>query len=243
MVVRRAGGLEELPFDAVGLAGMSGRPVERGVEAGAAVELGGIASGGVPIDCCRRHAVVQAATVTVLLQPAPQAWPLPQQRFVRDFRRVVIRGDKTPSDQGLQHPLLGAILVDANRAIVVAELRERYTPTHVLGTLTGFGEAQQQEPARVLFVGCELRIHVLREADNGSAHTPSVVVARVGEHAAGAAYPGFQQRGGHQRKRARLAGRVGRDGVREAGFERQRRATRGFLDRGVDLGVGHRSDG
>ena len=124
----------------------------------------------------------------------------------------------------------------------VAELDERDTPADVVGAFAGLGEAQQQQPARALFVGGELPVGVLGEPGHRAADPARVVIAGVGEDPAAAAHPGLQQRRGQQRERARLAGHVGGDRVGEPGFERQRRPVGGFLDRGVDLGVGHRSD-
>ena len=227
--MRRVGGLEKLALERIRLTGMGGGPVERGFEARAAVQLGGIAPGGVPVDRGGRDAVVEPATVAVLLQPAPQAGPLPQQRLVRDFGRAVARGDETPRDQRLEH-------------VRISELDERHTPADVVGAFAGLGESQQEPPARALLVRCELPVGVLGEPGHRAADTAGVVIAGVGEDAAAAAHPGLQQRRGQQRERARLVGHVGGDRVGEPGFERQRRPAGWFLDRGVDLGVGHRSD-
>ena len=229
VIVRGVGSVEKLALERTCLTGMGCGPVERGFEARAAVQLGGIAPRGVPVDRRGRDAVVEPATVAVLFQPASQAGPLSQQRLVRDLGRAVARGDETPCDERLEH-------------VRVSELDEGHPPADVVGVFCGLGESEQELPALALLVQCQLQVRVLGESRHRAAHTTGVVVAGVGEGAAAAAHPGLQECRRQQRERARLVRHVGGDRVGKPGFERQSGAVGGFLDRGVDLVIGHGSD-
>ena len=64
---------------------MVGGPVERGGEAGAAVELALVAPGCVPLGRRLGDVAAKPAPFGVLLDPLAQAWPFAQQRLVGDL--------------------------------------------------------------------------------------------------------------------------------------------------------------
>ena len=76
---------------------VGGGPVQRRCEAGAAVELTGIAAGGVPRARGARQMVVDPPALGVVLEPAAQARPLAQQRLVGHLDRTLADGDSRSS--------------------------------------------------------------------------------------------------------------------------------------------------
>ena len=64
------------------------RPLERAVEAGAAIELGRVAPERVPLLRRGGEVLADALALAVFVEPAAQSRPRARQRFVRDLERV-----------------------------------------------------------------------------------------------------------------------------------------------------------
>ena len=118
-----------------------GRPVERGGQARAAVELAGSRP---PASHSRaaRQLAVQPASLGVLLEPAAQPRPLAQQRLVRDLDLALADRDQALVGEHGEHDLGDAL-------VVAVELGQRHAPAHDRVALALAGQAQQ-DPAREL---------------------------------------------------------------------------------------------
>ena len=79
----RPAGVQEVALDRVEFSAVSGPPLERDGEPRPAIELGRVASPVIPVARGVREVAPDAAALGVLVEPAAQAWPLPQQRLVR----------------------------------------------------------------------------------------------------------------------------------------------------------------
>ena len=86
------------------------RPIQRGREPSAAVQLAGVATARVPVACGRGQVRVQAAADPVFLEPRAVARPLAQQRLVRELDLAVADGQQASVGQRRQH---GPRAVDA----------------------------------------------------------------------------------------------------------------------------------
>ena len=82
----------------VELVAVLGRPVERGGQAGAAVEAGGVAPSASQAAAASRSRWCRRRPSVVLVQPAAQPRPLVQQRLVRDLDRAL--GDRQQAALG-----------------------------------------------------------------------------------------------------------------------------------------------
>ena len=210
VIVCGVGGIEKLALERTSFAGMGGGPVERGVEACAAVQLGGIAPGGVPVDRRDRDAVVE---------PRPSRSSSNQLR-----KRGHSRSNASCATSAAPSPVVTRRRVTSVwSTCVVSELHERHPPADVVGAFAGLGQAQQEQPTHALVVGCQLPVRVLGEPGHRAADAAGVVVAGVGEHPSTSTHPGLQQCRGQQRERARLVRHVGRRSRRQA---RPRASTR-----------------
>ena len=164
------GGIEELALERICLTGMGCGPVERG--SARAVQLGGIAPGGVPVD--RR-----AATRWWSRRPSRSSSnqlrrrPLSQQRLVRDLGRAVARGDETPCDERREH----------------VRLRARRGAPRRTSSEPSAGSASRAGVAGTVARPMSTAGTCSRRVAHRAAHTTGVVVAGVGEGAAAAAHP------------------------------------------------------
>ena len=118
---------------------MSGRPVQRGGQPRAAVQLARVAAAGVPLARGGAQVVVQAPALGVLLEPAAQARPLAQQRLVRDLDLALADRDQ---------PLVGQHGEDLGDASSPSQLGERHAAAHDGVALALARQAQQDRAAR-----------------------------------------------------------------------------------------------
>ena len=94
----------------------------------------------------------------------------------------------------------------------------------------------------MLVGGRQSLVGLLAQAGQRSPHAPRLQVGAQGEHVVVAAGPGFEQRGGHQRQRPRLAAPVPAHGVDQAVLDGQTDPTGRFGHRSAQLGVAHGAD-
>ena len=225
---RAPAGLEEGALGGVQLVAVLGRPVERGGQAGAAVEDARVAPVGLPGAGGLAQPVLQAASLGVLVQPAAQPRPFVQQRLVRDLDRAL--GDR-------QQAALGQPRDD-----VVVLLGERDPAAHDRAALVLVAEAQQ-EPARGgLLRRVERDVGVLGEARDRALDAAAARVGRELQPPPVAPAPELEQRRREQRQRARLALDVGQQRVGQLRVHDEAGPPRRALDRAPQLLARHRPD-
>ena len=178
--------------------------------------------------------LVQAPTLGVFLQPAAQARPLSQQRFVGDLDGFLVGG---------QQPAVGQSRERRHRVLVSidVELFECYAaPDEDLQLLAGVGEPDEDR-ARTSALGLtQGLVHRLGHARHRSADAPGSRVRRVAQRPSFAPLPQLPQRGGQQRQPTGLIGDLGDQGVDKSGLYMQTRPTSGQLDRAAQLVAAHR---
>src|SRR5262249_54010542 len=86
---------EELALELVQLPLPARRPVERRLQAPAAVEIRCAPILVVPAACALRQMLPQLAPLRVLAQPLLEPRPLAKQRLVRDLHRILVSGQKS----------------------------------------------------------------------------------------------------------------------------------------------------
>ena len=165
-IVRGARRREEVPLEPVGFARVTRRPVERGREPCAAVQLGRVATRGLPLGCAaarwwwrRRPSRSSRAT--------RGTWPLPEERLVCDLDAVGARRHEPAVGEGPEH-LGGAEIVGGD------ELVRRNAATYVVVALARLGESQQDPSARLTLVGAELLVDALGEMRQCAGHASRV---------------------------------------------------------------------
>ena len=134
-LARRPAVVHEGPLGGVELTLVGRRPVERGGEPRAAVQLARIAAARVPFARGHDQVVVEPAAVRVLLEPAAQPRPLAQQRLVGDLGLAL-------ADR--HEPVVGEHVQDVGG---VRELGERDAPPHRGVALADAGHPQQDRLA------------------------------------------------------------------------------------------------
>ena len=230
---RRAALVEEGPLDVSQLGVVGGRPVERGGQPRAAVELAGVAAARVPLARRDAEVVVQAPALDVLLEPFAQARPLAQQGLVGDLRLLAADGHEPAVGQRGEH------LRGARRAL---ELGERDAPAHGGVALADPGQPHEDRPRARLLLPARGRRRRARPAARPRRGRRPRGRRREREALAVALLPQLEQRGREQRQRTGLAPDVGDQRVDERGVGAQARALRGGLDRAPQLVAAHRAD-
>ena len=121
---------DELALELVELEGVVRAPVERGGEAGAAVELALIAPCRVPFGRRLGDVAAKPAPFGVLLDPLAQARPFAQQRLVGDLDRALADGDEAAVGQRREHVghVLVALQVELGERGAAAHRRRRLRP-------------------------------------------------------------------------------------------------------------------
>ncbi len=178
---------------------------------------------------------VQPAPLGVLLEPAAQPRPLPQQRLVGDLRRTFADADQAAGGQHVEHA----------RDVVVSvgvELVERHQPANRGAADVLAGETQQDAARHGLLARIEAVEGCLGQSRHRAAHAAGLLVSGQTHRAGLAPLPELDQRGGQQRQRAGLTLDVGEQAVDELGLDVQACAPRGTLDRPPQLVALHRSD-
>ena len=118
-------------------------PVERASEASPAVELARIARRRLPLRCRLSEVPVQAAALSVLLQPVDEPRPLVEQRLVHELDLPVV-GDEQPAlDQRREHMLDALVVIGIELAARHAAAREGVALA---------GNEPEQYPARDLLL-------------------------------------------------------------------------------------------
>ena len=212
-----------------------GGEVQRGGEPRAAVELARVAAARVPVARGQRDVPVQPPGLGVVLEPAAQPRPLPQQRLVGDL-------DGLPADR--EQPVLGQHLEDAagRLAAVEVELGQRHLAPHGRLRLALPGEPHEDVARGRGLAGAQALVGGLRQPGDRAAHAARPVVGGDGEPVPGAALPQLEQRRRQQRQAAGLAGGVLDQAGDELGLDGEPRRGRRPFDRARDLVAPHRAD-
>ena len=132
---------DELALELVEVERVIGGPVERGSEAGAAVELAPIAPCRVPFGRRLGDVAAKPAPFGVLFDPLAQARPFAQQRLVGDLDVSFRHGDEAAVGQRREH--VGHVLV-----ALQVELGERSAAAHRRIALALADQAQHDARAR-----------------------------------------------------------------------------------------------
>ena len=225
--------VQECALGRVELAPVRCAPVHRRGQAGAAVELGGVAPAGLPLPGRDGEVVMQAPALGVLGDPVAQARPLAQQRLVRDLDAVLGERDETAVGERAEHaPDLLAVGV---------ELVDRHGAAH--GAAVGLlaGQPQQDRARDLALAVVQAGVRPLGEAGDRTAHAARALVGRQPQMTVVAALPQLEQRRGQQRKRAGLGFDIGEQPVDELGLHAQPAGARRALDRPSQLTAPHRS--
>ena len=205
---------DERALELVQLERVVGAPVERGGEAGAAVELALVAPRRVPFGRRSGDVAAQPAPLGVLLDPLAQARPLAQQRLVGDLDRALADGDEAAVGERGEHG--GHVLV-----ALQVELGERRAAAHRRVALALADEAQHDRADERLVLLGNACVGALGQPRDGAVDTAGLAVGGEGERVLVPLLPELEQGGGEQRQRARLAlhvvdERIGRAPARPA---------------------------
>ena len=114
------------------------RPLERGAEPGAAVEVRGIAPRGVPDARGVAEPPVQAQALAVLLEPAAQGRPLADQHLVRDLGGPLAEREQPGVGEAVQQAADGVV-----RDVLGDELGDRHAAPRVLDPVAELGQPQE----------------------------------------------------------------------------------------------------
>ena len=211
-----------------------GRPVERRGEPGAAVELGGVAPGALPLAGGVDQVLVKAPALGVLLEPAAQPRPLAKQRLVGDLDRALVDGHQ---------PALGQHREGA-AASSSRSVSSSASGTRLLTGAASSASARRRRIARARsrWGSREAPVGALGEARDGAADAAARLVARLRAGCARCAPP--TARAGRSRAAAarRARRRRRRSAPRPARLDPQPRSAGGKLDRAAQLVAAHRSD-
>ena len=206
-----------------------GRPVQRRGEPRAAVQLARVASAGVPGVSGRAQVAMQAAPLRVLLQPAAEPWPFPQQRLVRDLDLAVADRDQPVVTSAESTSPRRSSRITSSSA---SETRRRTTADPSASA----AREPQQDPARYRALpGIELLVGGLGQPGHRAVHTAGVLVGAHAQEPTIPVEPELEQRGRQQRQRARLALHVRDQRVDELGLNPQPGAAGRQLDRAAKL--------
>ena len=226
---------DEFPFALVEVERMIGGPVERGGEAGAAVELALIARRRVPLGRRLGDVAAKPAPFGVLLDPLAQARPFAQQRLVGDLDAPLRHRDEAAVGQRREH--VGHVLV-----ALQVELGERRAAANRGIAFALADQAQHQRAHERLALVGDAGVGALGEARDGAVHAAGLAVRGEGERVVVPLLPELEQGGGQQRQRARLALDVVDQRVGELRLDPQPHPAGGQLDRAPQLRGLHRPD-
>ena len=210
-------------------------PVERGGEAGAAVELALIAPCRVPFGRRLGDVTAQPASFGVLLDPLAQARPLAQQRLVGDLDGALADGDEAAVGQRREH--VGHVLV-----ALQVELGERGAAAHRRVALALADQAQHEGAHERLALVGDAGVGALGQPRDGAVNAAGLAVGGQGERVVLPLLPELEQRGGQQRQRARLALDVVDERVGQLRLHPQPHPAGGQLDGAPQLRGLHRPD-
>ena len=172
---------------------MVGAPLQRDGQARVAVGVAGVAPALVPVARGVGDVTLHTAAPRVVLQPAAQARPLAQQRFVGYLHRGGAHREQPAL--GERREYAGEVL-----SILALELCERDAPAHDRAALALPGQSQQK-PARKPLVGeVEPAVRVLGHSRDRSAYAAGALVARVSQAPPVAVLPELEQCCGQQRE-------------------------------------------
>ena len=106
-------GVEERRSVLLSVVGVAGGPSVARVQPGAAVQLGRVATVGVPRAGGVAQPPVQPPALDVLVEPGAQAGPFPQQRLVGHLDGVAVDGEQPPVGERVERGAgVGVVLVD-----------------------------------------------------------------------------------------------------------------------------------
>ncbi len=214
----RSAGVEELALLLVQRGVLAAGDVDRRHEPGPAVELGRVAVETDPLVGRARQVPERAQALPVLVQPAAQARPLPDERLVGDLHRV-LAGRQQPGIRERREEAVEVGGIGGSRS----QLGERHAPAGVLGALAELGEPDEHRPGEPLLLGIEVHVHRLRRPGDRPADAAALLVAGDGQLAVGPSLPGLEEGVRQQRQRPGLTGHVAEHQVGEARLEGQAR--------------------
>ena len=178
--------------------------------------------------------LAQPPSLPVVLQPALEAWPLTQQRFVRDLDAALGDGDEPVSSEGLEHA----------RDVVVPgdiEISQRDSPAYDDLALTG-NKPEHDTPGNLLLCRSERCKGLLRQPSNRTAYPTGLLVRLEPQRAAFASLPELYEGGREQRETAGLVTHVGDERIDQLGIDPEAGPGRRELDRPTILIRSHRPD-
>ena len=210
-------------------------PVERGRQAGAAIEVAGLTAALLPVADGADEVESQGPTRGVLVKPPLEAWPLPQQRLVGDLDEAVTAGQQARVGEGVED-------LGDRRIAVGVELGEGDAAADELGALARPREAQQDGPGDRLAVRVQLGVGGFGQAGDGTTQAAAGPVCGQRQAAVFAGLPQLEQGGRQERQDARLGAGVGHERLGQPRLDPQPDPLRGMLDDGRQLEGAQRSD-
>ena len=171
---------------------MGDRPIQRRRQARTAIELFRVPPALLPGARRSAQPELHTATLGVLLQPAPQAWPLTQERLVRDLDLTLADGDQSLLRQHGQY--LGHAMVAP-----AIELNQPDAPADDRLAFSQAGQPQQDPPGESPAIRREPFIGPLGQPCHRALHAADVLVGTHLQALAIATLPQLQERCGQQR--------------------------------------------
>src|SRR5262249_6361949 len=181
--------VEERALELVRLALVLRRPVERAGEPGTAVELGWVAPARRPLSGAGGEMSMKVPALAVLVEPVAEAWPLAQQRLVRDLECPLAHDQQTG---------LGEDADDTRRGLVSFEVelvQRDSAPYDGSGVIQS--EPQHDAACHLPLCPVQLAVGALGEARDRGAHPAGGAVRLMAEKSPFVESPELEQHRRH----------------------------------------------
>ena len=216
---------------------MHGRPFERGLEQGSAVQQIGVAILREPLRRSTIDPLPRSQIVPGLLDPVPKTGPTPKERFVRDLEGIAVDRQQPGVHHLVDHPRAD---LGIRIAVQVAGLQ---TAARVGRALPRGHESEHEAAARLLLRVVEHGlVERVRGLGDGPGDATGLAVSRKRQGLTVPAPPGFGHRVRHERECSQFAPSILEHRVCQPVLEAKPRPECGLFDHVLQVGQAHRPD-
>lgn len=235
-------GRQELGLERAQITAMQRRPFLGRLQAPAAIQIAFGAAAPIPTSCGLGQVAKHPKTVTILVDPGPEARPIPDQSLMGHLDRrlpgctVSIERQEPSAAECVEHP--------ASRPGRTG--RTQLRPTHPSASVFGALAQRNQPPEHAsgldLLDLLQPKVDLLGPAGEGTGHSAEPVVGITGHHMVDALVVQLGEGILQKRQRAGLVGDISRDPSYQAGLKRGANGASGFGDGPLQLVGGQRVD-